>query len=258
MEDLDTPRVVDGAADAILASLERYGLEWDGDVVYQSKRNSVYEAAIASLTERGMVYACGCSRADLQRSPSAQADEEVVYPGTCREGLAAGRAARSLRFRAPAEPVPFTDLIRGTFGLTTAGDFIVKRADGVYAYQLAVVADDADQGVTQVVRGGDLLSSTPRQIALQHALGLGTPQYAHLPLVVTADGRKLGKREGALPLPTLDADRVRETLRSALAVLGIAVEAALPASMLAFARERFDPAGLTACTTVVHNPTKQV
>lgn len=222
MEDLDTPRVVPGAAEEILAALRRYGLEWDGEVGYQSQRTALYEAALAQLREKGLVYDCGCSRAELQRAASAPLGREPVYPGTCRNGLPPGRMARAVRFRAPEEVIAFDDLLRGRIEENVAemtGDFVVRRADGVFAYQLAVVVDDAAQGVTQVVRGGDLLSSTPRQIALQRALGYATPEYAHLPLVLNADGTKLGKRDGALPLPTLDDGRVKETLEWALALI---------------------------------------
>jgi glutamyl-Q tRNA(Asp) synthetase len=234
MEDLDTPRVVPGAADEILAALRRYGLEWDGEVVCQSQRIALYEAALDRLRAKGLVYECACSRADLQRAASAPLGAELVYPGTCRNGLQ-GRVARAIRFRVPAETIAFDDLLRGPIDEhlpTSTGDFVVKRADGVFAYQLAVVVDDAAQGVTQVVRGGDLLLSTPRQIALQRALGYATPQYAHLPLVTNPDGSKLGKRDGALPLPALDDRHVVETLAQALEILGIDVAPATPRAML--------------------------
>lgn len=211
MEDLDTPRVVPGSAEEILAALRRYELDWDGQVVFQSQRIALYEAALAELRAKGLAYDCGCSRADLP-------EDAPVYPGTCRNGLQ-GRAPRAVRFRVPDETIWLDDLLRGRYEEhlpTGTGDFVIKRADGIFAYQLAVVVDDAAQGVTQVVRGGDLLSSTPRQIALQRALGYPTPQYAHLLLVTNADGSKLGKRDGALPLPTLDDQRVAETREWAL------------------------------------------
>ena len=203
MEDLDTPRVVAGAAEAILETLRRYGLHWDGEVVYQSRRVAVYERALQALRANGFVYDCGCSREELCQ---------------CRNGLPPGRVARAVRFRMPDGVIGFHDLLKG-YVEQGSGDFIVKRADGIFAYQLAVVVDDAEQGVTQVVRGGDLLSSTPRQIALQLALGFPTPQYAHLPLVTNADGTKLGKRDGALPLPALDDQRVAETRSWAMTFL---------------------------------------
>jgi glutamyl-Q tRNA(Asp) synthetase len=218
MEDLDAPRVVPGAAENILETLRLYGLQWDGEVVYQSQRIALYERALQTLRERGAVYDCACSRAELRSAASAPAGRERVYPGTCRNGTPPGRVARAVRFRMPEEVIGFHDLLKGYVEEDGGGDFVVKRADGVFAYQLAVVVDDGDQGVTQVVRGADLLSSTPRQIALQRALGLPTPQYAHVPLVLNADGTKVSKRDGALPL---DSTRVQETLEQAYALLGI-------------------------------------
>jgi glutamyl-Q tRNA(Asp) synthetase len=235
MEDIDTPRVVPGSAEEILAALTRYGLEWDGEVVWQSQRTPLYERALDVLRERGFVYDCGCSRAELQRAASAPVGAEPVYPGTCRDGLAPGKQPRAIRFRAPDAVIAFEDLVCGRVEENVAcrtGDFVVRRADGLFAYQLAVVVDDAEQGVTQVVRGADLLPSTARQIALQHALGLPTPQYAHLPLVVNPDGSKLGKRDGALPLPALDEQHVRESLAAALRHLGMSVEPDEPGAML--------------------------
>ncbi|HET8775748.1 MAG TPA: tRNA glutamyl-Q(34) synthetase GluQRS [Thermoanaerobaculia bacterium] len=242
MEDIDTPRVVPGSAEEIFAALRRYALEWDGEVVWQSRRTALYERALEELRAQDLVYGCACSRADLQRAASAPLGAEAVYPGTCRNGIAPGKTARAIRFRAPDEVIAFHDLVAGHYEENVAertGDFVVRRADGLFAYQLAVVVDDADQGVTQVVRGADLLESTPRQIALQRALGYPTPQYAHLPLVVSADGSKLGKRDGALPLPTLDEARVRETLSLALRHLGIeGIPEGPPREMLELALRR--------------------
>ncbi|MEA2490185.1 MAG: glutamyl-Q tRNA(Asp) synthetase [Acidobacteriota bacterium] len=224
MEDIDTPRVVPGSAEEILSALECYGLQWDGEVVWQSRRTALYEQALDTLRARGQVFDCSCSRAELQRAPSAPLGIEPVYPGTCRNGLGEGKVARAIRFRAPNEVIAFDDALLGHteehVGERT-GDFVIRRADGLFAYQLAVVVDDAEQGVTQVVRGADLLTSTARQIALQRALGYPTPSYAHLPLIVNPDGSKLGKRDGALPLPTLDEHRIAETLAFALTRLGI-------------------------------------
>jgi glutamyl-Q tRNA(Asp) synthetase len=224
IEDLDTPRVVRGSAEEILGALRRYGLEWDGEVVWQSQRTALYEDALQRLRDAKLVYDCACSRADLQRAPSAPLGAEAVYPGYCRNGLPAGKVPRAVRFHAPDQVIAFDDLLCGRIeehvGART-GDFVVRRADGLFAYQLAVVVDDAEQGVTQVVRGADLLYSTPRQIALQHAIRYPTPEYAHVRLVVNPDGSKLGKRDGALPLPALDEARVRETLALALRHLGI-------------------------------------
>jgi glutamyl-Q tRNA(Asp) synthetase len=217
IEDIDTPRVVPGSAEEILSALRRYGLEWDGEIVWQSQRTQFYEAALERLRAENLVYDCACSRADLQRAASAPLGVEPIYPGTCRNGLPPGKVARAIRFRAADAAI---------------GDFIVRRADGLFAYQLAVVVDDAEQGVTQVVRGADLLDSTPRQIALQRALGYPTPTYMHIPLVTNPDGSKLGKRDGSLPLPMLDDARVRETLSAALRHLGLSIDEGEPRAML--------------------------
>jgi glutamyl-Q tRNA(Asp) synthetase len=226
IEDLDTPRVVAGSADEILRALERYALTWDGEVVYQSRRIPLYDDALQQLRARRRVFDCACSRADLA--------EDAIYPGTCRDGIPAGRAPRAVRFRGNDQVIAFDDLLRGR-NEGVVDDFIMKRADGIFAYQLAVVVDDAAQNVTQVVRGADLLDSTPRQIALQQAVGYSTPEYAHVPLVLAPDGTKLGKREGALPLELLDEKRVGESLRDALAYLAIDVEPSTPREMLAAA-----------------------
>ncbi len=254
MEDLDAPRVVPGAADEILRALERYGLLWDGAVEVQSRRTALYEEALARLREEGSVFDCACSRAEIASAAAApDASDAVepggpVYPGTCREGLPPGRAARAVRFRVPEGEVTWRDLLLGPCSEETAravGDIVVRRADGPFAYQLAVVVDDGAQGVTQVVRGADLLSSTARQILLQRALGLPEPAYGHLPLVVGPDGKKLGKRWGALPLETLDARRVSGTLALVLALLGQRERRSSregPAEALAATVASFDPA----------------
>jgi len=200
MEDLDTPRVVPGAAEDILRTLERLGLEWDGEIVWQSQRTAAYEGAAAKLRDRGLVFDCGCTRKEVLASAPHPGEEGPVYPGLCRDGLPAGRKPRALRVKVPHDPVCFRD---GVFGVreqhlhSAVGDFVIKRADGLFAYQLAVVVDDADAGVNQVVRGEDLLSSTPRQIYLQSCLELPIPAYVHIPLAVDAQGEKLSKRHGA-------------------------------------------------------------
>lgn len=197
IEDLDPPREMPGAADLILRQLDAFGLEWDGEVRYQSHRHEAYEAALEQLQRQGDLFWCRCSRTDLSRVPGA------AYPGTCR-AFTAPRPDAAIRLRVPDTLTCFTD---GLFGpiqenvLHTVGDFVLKRRDGFYAYQLAVVVDDADQGITQVVRGADLLDNTARQIVLQHKLGLPTPAYVHLPLIVHADGSKLSKQTFAKPLP---------------------------------------------------------
>jgi glutamyl-Q tRNA(Asp) synthetase len=206
MEDLDPPREVKGAADDILRTLEAYGFEWDGEVMYQSRRREAYEAALATLKHKGVLYACGCTRKEIADS-SIRGIEGPVYPGTCRSGLKIERDARALRVRTDNAVIEFTDRIQGTQRSpleTDIGDFVVKRADGFYAYQLAVVVDDAEQGITEVVRGADLLASTARQVHLQHLLGVATPAYAHLPAAVNAQGEKLSKQTFAAPLPRTD------------------------------------------------------
>ena len=220
VEDLDPPRVVRGSEARILEDLHWLGLDWDGPVVRQSERSSFYEQAIATLGREGLVYPCDCSRAEIAMVASApHAGDDVVYPGTCRD-KPPGRGMRrtpSLRVRVPDETVAFDDLILGHIEQNLArdvGDFVVRRGDGAFAYQLAVVVDDALQGVTDVVRGADLLDSTPWQIALQHALTLPKPRYAHLPLVVEPGGKKLAKSKRSVALdPESTGRQVYEALR---------------------------------------------
>lgn len=255
MEDLDTPRLVPGMADDILRTLAGLGLDWDGEVLWQSRRGAAYQAALERLVADGWCYPCGCSRAEIARAGSAphDGDGELVYPGSCRDGLPAGRPPRAYRVRVGTEPVCFTDLLVGPtcYNLATlCGDFVVKRADGLFAYQLAVVVDDAAQGVNQVVRGADLLSSTPRQIYLQRLLGLPTPCYAHLPLVTDPGGGKLSKRDNAVSLAAgCDLGRSGPgLLLAALAFLGQCPDPALagasPRDILAWATAHFDPAAI--------------
>ena len=207
MEDLDTPRAQPGAADAILRTLEACGLHWDGDILYQSRRSAAYRAALAQLETQGLVYACGCSRREIADSGLGP-DGALIYPGTCRQGLAPGKQARATRVRVDESVVDFEDAVQGTIRQDLAaavGDFVLLRADGLFAYQLAVVVDDAEQGITDVVRGADLLDSTPRQIYLQRRLGLATPRYLHLPAAVNAAGEKLSKQTRAAPVDARDA-----------------------------------------------------
>ncbi len=200
IEDVDTPRVVAGAADAILRALEAFGFTWDGPVVWQSRRTEAYRAALERLRADGRLYACTCSRKDIAARARVGIDGPV-YPGTCRGRPA--RADAALRFRVSDVRARFRDRLLGEVGCDLAsecGDFVLRRVDGIYTYQLAVVVDDAGQGITDVVRGADLLTSTPRQIALQDALGLETPRYLHLPVVLDAAGDKLSKQTRAAPL----------------------------------------------------------
>jgi len=217
IEDLDPPRAVPGAADEILRTLDRLGLGWDGPVLYQSRRSASYEAALESLD----TYWCGCTRREIADSSIGRAtDGAQIYPGTCRTGLAPGKTPRALRLRTGGEEIAFTDRVQGPQRQILEreiGDFVLLRADGQFAYQLAVVVDDAEQGVTDVVRGADLLDSTPRQIFLQRLLGYPMPRYLHVPAAVNEAGEKLSKQTGALPV---DIKRKAEELARALTFLG--------------------------------------
>jgi glutamyl-Q tRNA(Asp) synthetase len=204
MEDLDPPRETPGAADDILRTLEAFGLRWDGEVVYQSRRHALYEEALEKLRARDALYACACSRREIADS-SVSGVDGPVYPGTCRAGIAPGRAPRAWRVKVDGATVEFTDALQGRLRrhlATDFGDFVLRRADGFFAYQLAVVVDDAAQGITGIVRGADLIESTPRQIHLQRLLDLQTPDYLHLPVALNAQSEKLSKQTFAAPLDT--------------------------------------------------------
>ena len=219
MEDVDAPRCAKTAADEILRTLEACGFAWDGAVVWQSRRTDVYAAALERLKIHGRVFACACTRKELADSAIAP-DGAAIYPGTCRQGLAAGRPARAWRLRVGDARVGFDDSIQGRIGSDLAGeagDFILLRADGLFAYQLAVVVDDAAAGITHVVRGADLLASTSRQIFLQQCLGVPTPDYAHLPVAINAAGEKLSKQTRAA---AVDVSRPGPALYAALDFLG--------------------------------------
>ncbi len=238
MEDIDRPRCEPGAADAILRQLETYSLQWDGTVLYQSQRGDAYAAALDALRAQGAVFPCACTRSQLAQAPR-NAEGDIVYPGTCRLHAPPRMAAHAWRVQIPDVSTHFADRIHGDLQQNLArdvGDFIVKRADGLFAYQLAVVVDDAFQGITHVVRGADLLWNTPRQIYLQTLLGLPTPVYAHVPLITNAAGQKLSKQTLAPALPESRRDAV---LTQALAALGhpppVELEGAAPAELLAWA-----------------------
>lgn len=201
VEDLDPPREVAGAADAILRTLEAFGLEWDGSVVYQSQRDEYYLAALEELAHMGCVYHCACTRKEI--ADSSIDGSGNIYPGTCRNGLPPGRKPRSVRVRVDDTHVHITDRLQGVVQQQLAqevGDFVLRRADRLFAYQLAVVVDDAAQGITDIVRGADLLDSTPRQHFLQQQLGLPVPRYLHLPVAVNNNREKLGKQTHAPPV----------------------------------------------------------
>jgi glutamyl-Q tRNA(Asp) synthetase len=219
MEDLDPPRVMPGAADQILSTLSAFGMTSDEPVPYQSSRSEAYRHALTTLNDLGAVYACACTRREIADSAVAGIDG-YIYPGTCRNALPAGREARTWRVRTRDSTIAFDDAVQGALHYDLErdiGDYVVYRADRVYAYQLAVVVDDADQGITDIVRGADLLDSTPRQIHLQRLLGLRTPAYAHVPVAVNAAGEKLSKQTFA---PALDTRDPAPALIAALRFLG--------------------------------------
>jgi len=255
MEDLDRPRCEPGAADTILHQLDAYGLHWDGAVLHQSQRDEAYAAALDALKESGAAYLCACTRSQLAEAPRNH-EGETIYPGTCRTGLPAGATARSWRVRVPDVSTRFRDRIHGILEQNLAqevGDFIVKRADGLFAYQLAVVVDDAFQGITHVVRGADLLWNTPRQIFLQSLLGLARPVYAHVPLVTNAAGQKLSKQTLAPALPTSGQ---AEVLAQALATLGHPAPSELakgrPTELLAWANAHWQIGNVPIRPTVAN------
>jgi len=202
MEDIDRHRELPGAADDILRTLEAFGFEWDGPICYQSQRTEAYQAALEQLQQQGDIYPCACSRKEIAQQGQTGI-EGIIYPGTCRTGLPPGREARSIRVFTHDRPIHFEDRIQGEIEQSLAhavGDFIIRRADGLFAYQLAVVVDDAWQGVTHIVRGADLILSTPRQLHLQALLGQPVPNYAHIPLAVDEMGSKLSKQSQSLPV----------------------------------------------------------
>ncbi|MDD4963813.1 MAG: tRNA glutamyl-Q(34) synthetase GluQRS [Gallionella sp.] len=218
MEDLDTPRNVKGSADDILRTLDAFGLHWDESVLYQSQRLAVYEDTLQQLKDQGLTYPCWCSRKTIAEARNTPAQ---IYAGTCRH-TPPPYASRppAWRMRVDDTVISFTDRLQGSITqnlATEVGDFVLKRADGLFAYQLAVVVDDAAQGITDIVRGADLLDSTPRQIYLQRQLGLTTPRYLHLPLALNAQGQKLSKQTLAHPI---HADSPSESLYTALQFLG--------------------------------------
>ena len=245
MEDLDPPREMAGAADDILRTLEAFGFEWDGGVAYQSRRYDLYHEALGRLKAKGLVYPCDCSRKDWQAVARAGADG-FVYNGCCA-GLDPQRALHKTpawRVRVPDEIIGFDDAVVGHYAQNLAhdiGDFVLLRADGFWAYQLAVVADDAAQGITHIVRGQDLLVSTPRQLWLQRALGAPEPHYAHLPLLVNGAGQKWSKQTLA---PALDLGAREALLRQVMAYLKLpaAPEVGRPQDLLAWAVRHWDMA----------------
>ena len=266
VEDVDRGRDA-GAASSQLADLAAIGIDWDGNVVFQTTRRHAHEAAISSLAERGLVYECFCSRREIAEAPSAAHAPPGAYPGTCRDLTEAERVSArariaprqpALRLRAPAglHELRFDDVLLGQV-LGAIDDFVLQRGDGAIAYNLAVVVDDADMGVDQVVRGSDLASSTPRQMLLQRLLGLPTPHYAHVPLVLGPTGDRLAKRDGAVTLADLaglglHASDVRSLLAASLG-LARSGEAVEMSTLLS----RFDPTTLPKEPWVWHPTSSQ-
>jgi len=215
IEDIDPPREQAGATELIIDALETYGFEWDGDVIYQSKSAAAHHAALNTLLDRGLAYPCGCSRKDL--SGAERGPLGTIYPGTCRDGCSAKETA--IRLRTNDEPISFADTLQGTQSQrleSESGDFIIRRRDGLVAYQLAVVVDDALEGISEIVRGIDIMDSTQRQIWLQQLLDYRTPRYVHVPVITHPNGDKLSKLTGA---PGIPRDNPRPVLVAALDAL---------------------------------------
>jgi glutamyl-Q tRNA(Asp) synthetase len=216
IEDIDPPRALPGAERMILDALAAFGFEWDGDACYQSTFTPHHQSLVKALVDAGHAYPCSCSRSDLADAPRGPLG--IIYPGTCRRGCA-GKDT-SIRLRTNDDLVEFIDGLQGPFGQrleSESGDFIIRRRDGLIAYNMAVVVDDADQGITEVVRGIDLLDSTPRHIYLQRLLGFSTPDYLHIPIAVNPEGQKLSKLTGAVPLDLRERDKLLFSAFRALA-----------------------------------------
>jgi glutamyl-Q tRNA(Asp) synthetase len=246
MEDLDPPREVPGAQAAILQTLEQYGLEWDGEVVYQSQRHEAYREVVQRWFSQGLAYACTCSRKQLQGYGG-------IYPGLCGNA-GHGPEDAAIRLRVPQLNYRFEDRVQGDFQQhlgRESGDFVIQRRDGLYAYQLAVVLDDAWQGITDIVRGADLLDSTPRHLYLQELLGVPQPRYLHVPLIIQPDGHKLGKSYRS---PPLQGDDAGPLLLRALRALGQQppqeLVGAAPREILAWATAHWDATTIPKTTTL--------
>ena len=250
IEDIDPPREQAGADAMIVKALEQYGFEWDGDISYQSANRSRHESLVRELLDAGRAYPCGCSRRDLADAPRSALG--AIYPGTCRSGCDSDDVA--IRVRTHDQPVRFDDAFQGPQEQrleSESGDFVILRRDGLIAYHLAVAVDDADQGITDVVRGIDLMPSTPRQIFLQRLLGLDTPRYGHVPVVQHPDGSKLSKATGAEGVPGGD---VRPTLIRTFTALKLApppdLDGAAIADIWAWGAENWDPVALQGCRDI--------
>ncbi|NOT15566.1 MAG: tRNA glutamyl-Q(34) synthetase GluQRS [Methylotenera sp.] len=219
IEDLDLPRTIKGAADTILRQLEAFGLVWDDKVVYQSQRHAYYEQALQQLQTQHLIYPCTCTRKEVADASDQRGVDGIIYPRTCLNHPLKSNAPQAWRVKTEQEVIQFKDLVQGhiqqNIGLEV-GDFILKRADNLFSYQLAVVVDDALQGVTHIVRGADLLDSTPRQMYLQHALQYTVPHYAHIPIATNSKGEKLSKQTHAKPI---EAQYANDLLYDALSFL---------------------------------------
>ena len=244
IEDIDPPREQAGAVESIIETLASLGMKWDGDVMFQSERSARYDLALKKLKQEGQLYRCGCTRREIGTGP---------YPGTCRDGLPRGKTARSTRFRVPGTSIEFID---DTYGPQTeslqrsVGDFNLVRADGLYSYHLAVVVDDAEQGITHIVRGVDLLPSTARQIALQQALGFPSPRYRHIPVVCDAEGNKLSKQTGAIGIDDADPVSIWQQALSFLNQKPYAAKAPSLSAQIAFAIDNWQPSRMRLANIV--------
>jgi glutamyl-Q tRNA(Asp) synthetase len=252
IEDIDPPREQPAASEEIVEALQRYGFDWDGDVIFQSTSNAAHESALAWLIEQGHTYRCRCSRRDLDNVPRGTLG--IIYPGFCRNGCDAGDAA--IRLRTNDAEVAFDDKLQGRVAQqleSESGDFVIRRRDGLIAYHLAVVVDDEIQGVTEVVRGIDLIDSTPRQIYLQNLLGYRSPGYAHIPVVTHTNGDKLSKLTGA---PGIPFDSVSKTLCTALRALRMEPPAILSTAgtsdIWIWARNAWQMEGLFGRKTIIN------
>lgn len=253
IEDIDPPREQPGAAKEIVEALRCYGFEWDGDVIFQSTNDAVHKSALACLVEQGHTYPCRCSRRDLDNAPRGALG--IIYPGSCRNGCGAGEAA--IRLRTNDAEVAFNDALQGRIAQhleSESGDFVIRRRDGLIAYHLAVVVDDEIQAVTEVVRGIDLMDSTPRQIYLQQLLGYRTPSYVHIPVITHVDGDKLSKLTGA---SGISLDSVSQTLCAALRALRLEPPPGLSTAGLSdvwyWARAAWQMEKLVGCKTIVNS-----
>ncbi len=250
IEDLDPPREIPGASDSIIRTLEQFGMTWDGPISYQSQRSHLYDEALGQLKQQGYLYDCGCSRKEIADT-AVVSETGLVYPGTCRNGLAPGRNPRSVRVRADPLVCSVRDRLQAPLQQQLAsevGDFIVRRADQLFSYQIAVVVDDAEQQISHVVRGADLLDSTPRQIYLQQLLGLPTPAYLHLPVAVDSQLAKLSKQTFARPvMPDERNSAVINALRFLRQPLPDSVHDASVEELWQWAIDHWDVTALPAC-----------